>query len=96
MSAAQHIVDPRSGVAATGLLSMTVVGPSLTFADAYSTAAFVMGERGASWVAGIDGYEALAITTRASHRVDAWSGGVCWYGAKRRRSERQPASVTLV
>jgi thiamine biosynthesis lipoprotein len=69
----EHIIDPRSGSPPSGLLSMTVVGPSLTFADAYSTAAFVMGERGAAWVAGIDGYDALAITTQ---RRTAWTPGL--------------------
>lgn len=68
-----HIVDPRSGSPPSGLLSLTVVGPSLTFADAYSTAAFVMGERGAAWVAGIDGYDALAITTQ---RRTVWTPGL--------------------
>jgi thiamine biosynthesis lipoprotein len=69
----EHILDPRSGSPTSGLLSMTVVGPSLTFADAYSTAAFVMGERGAPWVAGIDGYDALAITTQ---RRTVWTPGL--------------------
>jgi FAD:protein FMN transferase len=69
----EHIIDPRSGSPPSGLLSMTVVGPSLTFADAYSTAAFVMGERGAAWVAGIDGYDALAITTQ---RRTVWTPGL--------------------
>jgi FAD:protein FMN transferase len=58
----EHIVDPRSGRAATGLRSMTVIGPSLTYADAYATAAFVMGEPGTAWVATIAGYGAIAIT----------------------------------
>ncbi len=69
----EHIIDPRSASPPAGLLSMTVVGPSLTFADAYSTAAFVMGERGAAWVAGIDGYDALAIT---SQRRMVWTHGL--------------------
>ena len=69
----EHIIDPRSGSPPSGLLSMTVVGPSLTFADAYSTAAFVMGERGAAWVASIDGYDALAITTK---RRTVWTPGL--------------------
>jgi len=69
----QHIVDPRTGCPPSELLSMTVVGPSLTFADAYSTAAFVMGERGAPWLAGIDGYDALAITSR---RRTVWTSGI--------------------
>ena len=35
-----------------GVLSVTVIGPSLGVADAYATAAFVMGEDGPSWVPG--------------------------------------------
>jgi thiamine biosynthesis lipoprotein len=69
----EHIVDPRTGRPPTGLMSMTVVGPSLTYADAYATAAFVMGERGAAWVAGVDGYEALAIT---QGRRTVWTSGL--------------------
>lgn len=68
-----HIVDPRTGRPPSGLLSMTVIGPSLAYADAYSTSAFVMGLDGASWIAGIDGYEAIAITH--DHRT-VWTAGV--------------------
>jgi thiamine biosynthesis lipoprotein len=57
-----HIRDPLSHKAPTGLQSMTVVGPSLTWADAYATSAFVMGLEGLAWVADHDGYGALAIT----------------------------------
>jgi thiamine biosynthesis lipoprotein len=67
-----HILDPRTGQPARGLLSLTVVGPSLTLADAYSTAAFVMGGDGASWIAGIPGYEAYAVT---SDRRAVWTEG---------------------
>jgi thiamine biosynthesis lipoprotein len=38
-----HIFDPRTGLPATSLLSVTVVGPSLTWADVQATAAFAMG-----------------------------------------------------
>jgi thiamine biosynthesis lipoprotein len=69
----EHIVDPRCGQPPAGLLSMTVIGPSLAYADAYSTAAFVMGADGARWVATIDGYEALAITDQ---RRTTWTAGV--------------------
>jgi thiamine biosynthesis lipoprotein len=69
----EHIVDPRTGRAPVGLLSMTVIGPSLTYADAFATAAFVMGEAGAPWVSGIDGYDALAIT---EDRRTMWTSGV--------------------
>jgi thiamine biosynthesis lipoprotein len=57
-----HIVDPHTGHAARELLSVTVVGPSLTFADAYATAAFAMGLPGLPWVHGHPGYGAFAIT----------------------------------
>jgi thiamine biosynthesis lipoprotein len=69
----EHIVDPRTGRAPAGLLSMTVAGPSLTYADAYATAAFVMGEAGLAWVAGIGGYDALAIT---GDRRLVWTPGM--------------------
>jgi FAD:protein FMN transferase len=58
-----HIVDPRTGRAPHGLRSVTVVGPSLTFADAYATAAFVMGLDGLRWIATLPGYGACGITT---------------------------------
>jgi thiamine biosynthesis lipoprotein len=41
---------------------MTVVGPHLTWADAFATTAFVMGLDGLDWVSRFDGYRALAIT----------------------------------
>jgi thiamine biosynthesis lipoprotein len=59
-----HIGDPRSGRPALGLLSLTVVGPSLAEADAYATAAFAMGEAGLSWIATIPGYAGCMITLR--------------------------------
>jgi thiamine biosynthesis lipoprotein len=57
-----HIRDPRSKRPAMGLQSLTVVGPSLTWADVYATTAFVMGLDGLAWVADHAGYGALAIT----------------------------------
>jgi len=57
-----HIVDPHTGRVPTELLSMTVVGPSMTWADTYATAAFAMGEAGLGWLAGMPGYSAGAVT----------------------------------
>ena len=57
-----HIRDPHTGREAAGLLSLTVVGPSLTYADAYATAAFAMGPEGLAWVARHPGYGAYACT----------------------------------
>jgi thiamine biosynthesis lipoprotein len=56
-----HILDPLTGRPAAGLASATVVGESLTFADAYATAAFVLGGEAVRWVEEVDGYEALLI-----------------------------------
>lgn len=67
-----HIVDPRTGLAVTDVESTTVIGPELGLADAYSTAAFVLGEDGPGWVAGIDGYECS--TVLADGRVLSTAG----------------------
>jgi thiamine biosynthesis lipoprotein len=58
-----HILDPHTGRPASGLASLTVVGPSLTLADAYATAAFAMGSaRARDWTESLENYEAFAIT----------------------------------
>jgi thiamine biosynthesis lipoprotein len=57
-----HIVDPHSGEPARGLRSVTVIGPSLTWADVYATAAVARGPSAVRWLAGLSGYEALLVT----------------------------------
>jgi thiamine biosynthesis lipoprotein len=57
----EHIVDPRTGRSPRGVLSVTVAGPDLGTADAYSTAAFAMGLDGPAWTATLAGYSALTI-----------------------------------
>ncbi len=56
-----HIRDPHGAQTAGPWASMTVVGPSLTYADAYATAAYAMGRPGLAWVARHPGYGAYAI-----------------------------------
>ena len=56
-----HIVNPRTGRPATGLASVTVIGPRVATADAFATAAFAMGPAARQWVESLDGYEALGI-----------------------------------
>jgi thiamine biosynthesis lipoprotein len=56
-----HIVDPHTGKAPEGVLSVTIVGPELATADAYATAAFAMGHAGPMWTAQLFGYEAMTI-----------------------------------
>nr|WP_052864260.1 FAD:protein FMN transferase [Streptomyces niger] len=58
-----HITDPRTGTPATGILSATVTGPQLTWADVYATAAIVLGPETHEWIAGIPGYNALTVPT---------------------------------
>lgn len=62
-----HLVDGRTGRPATGLLSMTVVAPTLTGADAAATAAFAMGTEGVEWAAAREGCEVFAVDTE--HRA---------------------------
>jgi thiamine biosynthesis lipoprotein len=72
-----HIRDARlGGTAATGLRSVTVVGPGLAFTDAYATALFVMGLDGLRWLTAHPEYEALAITD--DDRV-VWTPGMDRY-----------------
>jgi thiamine biosynthesis lipoprotein len=64
------------------VLSVTIVGPSLTFADAYATAAFAMGPTGLAWVAGRPGYEGCAVTADpdGSDARLAWTPGFdAWF-----------------
>ena len=55
----RHIWAPSGRTDA--FASITVAGPNLTWADAYATAAFAIGEAGVAWIAERDGYEAYAI-----------------------------------
>lgn len=58
----RHLVDPRTGLAPGGdVLSVTVVGPSLLWADVLATAAFVRGPDGLALVEDLAGYEALVV-----------------------------------
>jgi FAD:protein FMN transferase len=58
-----HVFDPRTGRPATGLASVTVVGPDLALADAFATAAVVLGpDAGMRWLATRVGYDGMGIT----------------------------------
>lgn len=60
-----HLVDPRAAGGPTPVRpfrSVTVTGPTLTWADAYATTAFVMGEPGIAWVDAHPGSGILVIT----------------------------------
>jgi thiamine biosynthesis lipoprotein len=59
-----HIVDPRTGHSAVSdLVAVTVVAPTITWADCWATAAFAMGSReGLAWLESLPDVEALLIT----------------------------------
>lgn len=50
-----HILDPRSGMPAEGVLSATVIAPTAAEADALSTALYVLGPEGLPRVAAVGG-----------------------------------------
>jgi thiamine biosynthesis lipoprotein len=57
----QHLVDPRDGTASEYWSSVTVTGPSLTWADAFATTACVIGSEGLDWVHRFEGYAAMGV-----------------------------------
>ncbi|MEV6971451.1 FAD:protein FMN transferase [Hamadaea sp. NPDC051192] len=58
-----HIVDPHTGQPPTGLRQVSVLGPELLWADVYATAAFARGASALEWLATLDGYEGLVVTS---------------------------------
>jgi thiamine biosynthesis lipoprotein len=70
----EHVLDPFTGKPPKGVLSITVVGPSLTYADAYATAAFAMGPTGLAWIANLEGYHGCSITSDP----DGSNGRIAW------------------
>lgn len=65
-----HILDPRSGIPADGLESVSVTASNATDADALSTAVFVLGIRdGFSLLAEFPGCEALVVHRDARERL---------------------------
>lgn len=57
-----HIYDPlQAGPLETSVVSLTVVGLDIYEADRFATVAFAMGERGAAFIEGLDGFEAYQI-----------------------------------
>lgn len=65
-----HIVPTREG-AAGELLSVTVVGPDITLADAFATAAFAMGADGIAWAARQPGFGVFAVDRAGTTHHDA-------------------------
>ncbi|WP_353113175.1 FAD:protein FMN transferase [Microbacterium sp.] len=69
-----HIVDPRTGVPARGVLSATVVGDGLTRADVWATAVVAAGPDGLGWLDRIGPGSGLLLDDGG--RVRRWLDGV--------------------
>lgn len=64
----EHLIDPRTGEAASRLASATVTGPSLALADAFATALAVGGDAALEETAWPPGYSAYLIRPDGSER----------------------------
>ena len=60
-----HVIDPHTGRAPRDVVSVTVIGASLTDVDARATAALAMGSGAVDWLAGQTDVEAMVIDTAA-------------------------------
>jgi thiamine biosynthesis lipoprotein len=69
----EHVVDPHTRTPANELASVTIVGPDLTYADAYATAAFAMGVGCRDWLATLEDHEAYVID---AHGRAWWTQGM--------------------
>lgn len=69
-----HIVDPRTGAAALGALSATVVADDLITADVWATAAVVSGADDLSWIARAPTRTGMVVAPDGS--VRRWLGAV--------------------
>ncbi|MDQ2827063.1 MAG: FAD:protein FMN transferase [Actinomycetota bacterium] len=73
-----HVFDPHTFLPADQMASVTVVGPDLTFADAYATAALARGLAAPAWLATLAGHEAYLVDT-AGHAW--WTAGFAAIGS---------------
>jgi thiamine biosynthesis lipoprotein len=58
-----HVLDPHTHLPPRGHTSITVVGPHLSLADAYATAAFAMGPAACGWLETRLDYHGFGVTT---------------------------------
>lgn len=65
-----HIINPRTGYPATGLVSVTVTGPEAEMANGFSTALMVLGiRRGMRLISKYPAYSCILITDAGKHIV---------------------------
>lgn len=57
----EHIYNPKNGLPANEIVSLTVVGPNIYEADRFATAAFAMGREGINFIERLVGFEGYSI-----------------------------------
>jgi thiamine biosynthesis lipoprotein len=67
-----HVINPKTGLPATDLASISVVSESLSRVDAYATAGLAMGKASLRWLAELAGFEGLSVTSAGRA---AWTPG---------------------
>ena len=80
-----HLFDPETGESISGSLSsVTVIAEDCATADAYATAAMVMGiEAAAAWIESVDGVEAVFVSQGVEGAwVEHWTSGARAYEAE--------------
>jgi len=70
-----HVLDPFTRRPATGVSSVTVVGKSLTYADAFATAALAMGTEASVWLTGLVGCGGFVVANDGALSATADSTG---------------------
>lgn len=80
-----HILDPRTGMPARGLSSVTVIHPKATLADALATAAFVLGPR--------KGYDFLSAYADVEFLMVSVKGNVLMSPGLREKVKMRPPTV---
>jgi FAD:protein FMN transferase len=74
-----HIWDPRTRRPASDMVQVTVIGPSLTWADGYATAAMALGAQAHDWLTSLaerTGYQGLVVDRETGVR---WTPGMAEY-----------------
>jgi thiamine biosynthesis lipoprotein len=83
-----HILDPRTGISATGVRSVTIVGPDATTTEGVSKSVFIMGpERGIRFAESLPGIDAVII---------GGDGNMRYTAGLRRESQQRTAGKTGV
>ncbi|NOX19755.1 MAG: FAD:protein FMN transferase, partial [Nitrospirae bacterium] len=72
-----HILDPKTGLPASGVISVTVIGPDATYTDALATAIFVKGVKQGLKLAKKAGYKAIIVDKNGKiHKSTGLSDGI--------------------